>query len=161
LSGSSAVSQYAQVIQSALKEVGINVEIETLEDNTLREQLKQGQFQMNTAQWIGGNQDPIFLRDLFDSEEFPDKKANGRNRSRYSNPEFDRVVREAVNTTDKARAAQLYARAQEIVAVELPYLPLWYPANMVIASKRMNNIKNVSINASGDWSFVKDLTVGN
>jgi peptide/nickel transport system substrate-binding protein len=161
LSGSSAVSQYSQVIQSSLKEAGINVEIETLEDNTLREQLKQGQFQMNTAQWIGGNQDPIFLRDLFDSEEFPDKKANGRNRSRYSNPEFDKIVREAVNTTDKAKAAELYAKAQEIVAKELPYLPLWYPANMVIASKRMNNIKNVSINASGDWSFVKDLTVGN
>jgi peptide/nickel transport system substrate-binding protein len=161
LSGSSAVSQYSQVIQSSLKEVGINVEIETLEDNTLREQLKQGQFQMNTAQWIGGNQDPIFLRDLFDSDEFPDKKVSGRNRSRYSNPEFDKVVREAVNTTDKAKAAQLYARAQEIVAVDLPYLPLWYPANMIIASKRMNNIKNVTINASGDWNFVKDLTVGN
>ena len=161
LSGSSAVSLYSQVIQDSLKNAGINVEIETLEDNTLREQLKQGQFQMNTAQWIGGNQDPIFLRDLFDSEEFPDKKANGRNRSRYSNPEFDKIVREAVNTTDKAKAAELYARAQEIVAKDLPYLPLWYPANMVIASKRMNNIKNVNINASGDWSFVKDLTVGN
>ncbi|HEX8247320.1 MAG TPA: ABC transporter substrate-binding protein [Pyrinomonadaceae bacterium] len=161
LSGSSAVSLYSQVIQDSLKNAGINVEIETLEDNTLREQLKQGQFQMNTAQWIGGNQDPIFLRDLFDSDEFPDKKANGRNRSRYSNPEFDKIVREAVNTTDKARAAELYAKAQEIVANDLPYLPLWYPANMVIASKRMNNIKNVAINASGDWSFVKDLTIGN
>jgi peptide/nickel transport system substrate-binding protein len=161
LSGSSAVSQYSQVIQSSLKEVGINVEIETLEDNTLREQLKQGQFQMTVAQWIGGNQDPIFLRDLFDSEEFPDKKANGRNRSRYANAEFDKAVRAAVNTTDKAEAARLYAKAQEIVANELPYLPLWYPANMVIASKRLNNIKNVSINASGDWSFVKDLTLEN
>jgi peptide/nickel transport system substrate-binding protein len=158
LSGSSAVSQYSQVIQSSLKDAGINVEIETLEDNTLREQLKQGQFQMNTAQWIGGNQDPIFLRDLFDSDEFPDKKASGRNRSRYSNPEFDKIVREAVNTTDKAKAAQLYARAQEIVANDLPYLPLWYPSNMVIASKRLSNIK---INASGDWGFVKDLTLAN
>ncbi|HYP49399.1 MAG TPA: ABC transporter substrate-binding protein, partial [Pyrinomonadaceae bacterium] len=159
LSGSSAVSLYSQVIQDSLKAVGINVEIATLEENTLRDQLKQGQFQMTTAQWIGGNQDPIFLRDLFDSDEFPDKKPNARNRSRYANAEFDKIVREAVNTTDKAKAAQLYARAQEIVANDLPYLPLWYPANMVIASKRLDNIKNVSINASGDWSFVKDLTV--
>lgn len=161
LSGSSAVSLYSQVIQSMLKDAGINVEIETLEDNTLRDVLKQGQFQMNTAQWIGGNQDPIFLRDLFDSDEFPDKKANGRNRSRYANAEFDKIVREAVNTTDKAKAAQLYAKAQEIVANDLPYLPLWYPSNMIIASKRMNNIKNIQINPSGDWSFVKDLTLGN
>jgi peptide/nickel transport system substrate-binding protein len=161
LSGSSAVSLYSQVIQDSLKSAGINVRIETLEDNTLREQLKQGQFQMNTAQWIGGNQDPIFLRDLFDSDEFPDRKPNGRNRSRYANPKFDEIVRKAVNTTDKTEAAKLYAEAQEILANDLPYLPLWYPANMVIASKRLNNIKNIKINASGDWSFVKDLTIGN
>lgn len=161
LSGSSAVSLYSQVIQDSLKAVGVNVEIVTLEENTLREQLKQGQFQMTTAQWIGGNQDPIFLRDLFDSDEFPDRKANARNRSRYANPEFDKVVREAVNTTDKTKAAQLYAKAQEIVANDLPYLPLWYPSNMVIASKRLNNIKNVQINASGDWGFIKDLTLEN
>jgi peptide/nickel transport system substrate-binding protein len=154
--GSTAISQYAQVIQSALKEVGINAEIETLELNTLLEQLKQGQFQMTTAQWVGGNQDPIFLRDLFESNESPDKKAGGRNRSRYANPEFDRLILEAVNTVDKARARELYVKAQEIIANDLPYITLWYPSNMVVATKRIGNIK---INASGDWNFVKDLTI--
>lgn len=154
--GSTAISQYSQVIQNSLKEVGINAEIETLELNTLLEQLKQGQFQMTTAQWIGGNQDPIFLRDLFESHEFPDKKPGGRNRSRYSNPEFDKLVSEAVDTVDKARAKELYVKAQEIISNDLPLLPLWYPSNMVVATKRIGNIK---INASGDWSFIKDLTV--
>jgi hypothetical protein len=36
-------------------------------------------------------------------------------------------------------------------------LPLWYQANMVIAKK---NVGNIHVNASGDWGFVKDLTVG-
>lgn len=154
--GNNAVSFYAQIIQNSLKEVGINAEIETLENNTLLDQLKLGQFQMNTSIWIGGNQDPIFLRDLFASNESPDKKPGGRNRSRYSNPEFDKIVQEAVDSTDKAKSRELYVKAQEIVSRDLPLLPLWYPSNMVVASKRIGNIK---INPSGDWSFIKDLTV--
>lgn len=157
ISGSTAVSQYAQVIQDSLKKVGMNVEIEPLESNTLLEYLKLGKFQMNTSIWVGGNQDPIFLKDLFLSTESPDKKPEGgRNRSRYSNPEFDKVILEAVETLDKQKAKELYAKAQQIASLDLPLFPLWYPSNMVVASKRLSNIK---INASGDWTFVKDVIV--
>lgn len=156
LSGSSAVKQYAEVVQSMLKEVGINVELENAENQTFLEQLAKGQFQMSTSSWAGGNQDPIFLRDLFASTETPEKKTGGRNRSRYVNADFDRVVEEAVLSVDKTNAKNLYIKAQDIVANELPLLPLWYPANMVIANKRIGNIK---INASGDWNFVRNITV--
>ena len=70
-SGNAAVNQYAQVIQSSLNDVGLNIQIETLEVNTIRQQLAQGQFQMYTGIWIGGNQDPIFLRDLFQLDKDP------------------------------------------------------------------------------------------
>ena len=53
-------------------------------------------------------------------------------------------------------AKQLYGKAQEIVSNELPLFPLWYPANLVVANKRIGNIK---ISGSGDWSFLKDITV--
>ncbi|MBK7708770.1 MAG: ABC transporter substrate-binding protein [Acidobacteria bacterium] len=157
VAGNSAVNQYSQIVQNSLREVGFNVELETLELQTLVESLKSGQFEINTAIWIGGNQDPIFFRDLFASTEFPDRKDNGRNRARYSNPEFDKIIEEAVNTVDKEKAKQLYLRAQEIISNDVPLLPLWYPSSTVIASKKIGNIK---INASGDWSFVKDITVG-
>lgn len=155
-SGSAAISFYAQIIQQSLKDVGLNVEIEPLESSTLLDYLRLGKYQMNTSIWVGGNQDPIFLRDLFLSSETPDKKPNGRNRSRYSNPEFDRIILEAVETLDKQKAKELYSQAQQIVSRDLPLFPLWYPANMVVASKRLDNIK---INASGDWNFVKDVVV--
>lgn len=154
--GSTAISQYAQVIQSSLKDVGINAEIETLELNTLLDQFKQGQFQMTTAQWVGGNQDPIFLRDLFETNESPDKKPGGRNRSRYSNPEFDQIINEAFNTVERSKAKELYVKAQSILSVDLPYITLWYPSNMIVATKDIGNIK---INPSGDWNFIKELTV--
>ncbi|MBS1793995.1 MAG: ABC transporter substrate-binding protein [Acidobacteria bacterium] len=157
-SGNQAVNQYAQLIQNSLKKIGFNIELETLETLSLTESLKSGQFQMSTGIWIGGNQDPIFYRDLFASTDFPEKKLNGRNRARYSNPEFDKVIDEAVKTVDKAKAKELYAKAQEIISNDVPLLPLWYPTSMVISTKRIGNVK---INPSGDWGFVKDLTVTN
>ena len=154
--GNAAVSQYAQVIQNALKEIGLNVEIETLEGNVMRQQLALGQFQMNTGRWIGGNQDPIFLKDLFWSGAIPGEKVKCCNRSRYSNSEFDKIIEEAINATDRERAKDSYLKAQEIVSNEVPLFPLWYPANIVVANKRLGNIK---VGASGDWSFIKDITV--
>jgi peptide/nickel transport system substrate-binding protein len=155
-SGGAALKQYAEVIQSMLTEVGIKVELDSAENQTFLEQLAKGQFQMSTAIWAGGNQDPIFLRDLFASSETPEKKTGGRNRSRYVNTEFDKIVEEAVLSVDKATAKNLYIKAQDVVANDLPLFPLWYPANMVIANKRIGNIQ---INASGDWSFLKNVTV--
>ena len=155
-SGNAYVNNYAQVIQSSLSDVGINIQIETLEVNTIRTQLGQGQFQMYTGIWIGGNQDPIFLRDLFATSKIPIPPVGCCNRSRYSNPELDKILVDAVNATDREAAKALYIRAQEIVSNELPLFPLWYPANLVVANKRIGNIK---LTGSGDWSFVKDLTV--
>ncbi|MEO7659727.1 MAG: ABC transporter substrate-binding protein, partial [Pyrinomonadaceae bacterium] len=75
---------------------------------------------------------------------------------RYVNSEVDRLVEEAINEVDRSRAKELYGQTWEIVSSELPLLPLWYPANMVVSNKRIGNIK---ISPSGDWSFIKDVTV--
>jgi peptide/nickel transport system substrate-binding protein len=157
ISGSSgSARQYSGVIFNYLKDVGIPVSIETSELNTLFDLLRRGQFQMSYGQWVGGNQDPIFYHDLFASTEIPTETRASRNRSRYSNPELDKILNEAANTYDHAKATPLYRQAQEIVSRDLPVFPLWYQANMVIAKKTVGNIH---VNASGDWGFVKNLTV--
>jgi peptide/nickel transport system substrate-binding protein len=158
-SGNQYVNQYSQVIQSSLADVGLNVQIETLEVNTIRTQLAQGQYQMYTGVWIGGNQDPIFLRDLFDTSKIPGTSgATCCNRSRYSNPDVDKLVEQAIDitATNRDQAKQLYGQTWQIVSNDLPLLPLWYPANIVIANKRIGNIH---ISPSGDYSFVKDITL--
>ena len=157
VSGSSvAAKNCAGVIQNYLKNVGVPVSIETAELNTLFDELRRGNFQIFYGQWVGGNQDPIFFKDLYATSEIPTETRASRNRSRYSNKEVDALLDEAVNTFDREKAKQLYARAQEIVSREVPVLPLWYQANIVIAQK---NVANINVNASGDWRFVKNVTV--
>ena len=157
LSGSSiAGRQYAGVIQNYLKLVGIPVEIQTPEQNTLFDELRRGNFQIAYTQWVGGNQDPIFYKDLFATSEIPTPTRPSRNRSRYSNKELDALLEEAVNTFDRLKARELYVRIQDIVSREVPVFPLWYQSNIVIAKK---NVGNIQVNASGDWGFVRNLTV--
>jgi peptide/nickel transport system substrate-binding protein len=159
VSGSSASGRnYAGVIYNYLKAVGIPVEIVTPEQNTVFDEVRRGNFQIFYSQWVGGNQDPIFYKDLFASSEIPTETRASRNRSRYSNKELDALLDEAVNTFDRGKGKELYAKIQETVSRELPVLPLWYQANIVIARK---NVGNIQVNASGDWSFVRNLTITN
>ena len=146
---SAPTRQYAGIIQNQLKQVGIPCEIETVEFNTLLEQQTKGQFQLTTGRWVGGNQDPVYLNDLFHTGSF-------RNRGRYSNPELDKILEEAVSASDRAHAKELFVRAQEIASRELPQFPLWYVDQMVVARKSVQNIK---VPVDGDWRFLRDVTV--
>ncbi|MBA2504252.1 MAG: ABC transporter substrate-binding protein [Pyrinomonadaceae bacterium] len=150
LGSSVAISRYASVIQNAIKEIGVPVEIETMELQALLEAQSRGQYQLSAGSWVGGNQDPIFLRDLFTPTRF--------NRTQYSNPDIERILAEATTTTDRERARALYAEAQSIVTRDMPMLPLWYPANMIIARKSVGNIE---VDPSGDWRFIRKLTLEN
>ena len=156
LSGSSVAGrQYAVVVQNQLKDVGIPINIQTFEGTTLFDEMRNGNFQIAYSQWVGGNQDPIFYKDLFATSEIPTRQRPARNRSRYSNPELDKLLDEAVNTFDRQKARELYIKVQDIVSRDVPVFPWWYQSNIVIARKNVGNIK---VDASGDWGFVKNLT---
>ncbi len=156
--GGAATSQYAQVIQLALTDIGLTIQIETLEVNVIRTQLAQGQYQMYTGAWIGGNQDPMFLRDLFSSTRIPGGTVSCCNRSRYNNPDVDKLLDDAVNSADREKAKAAYVKAWDIISRDVPLFPLWYPANIIVSNKRIGNVK---IGPSGDWGFLKDITVAN
>src|SRR5215210_4855089 len=104
---SAPTRQYASIIQNQLKQVGIPCEIDQVEFNTMLEQQRKGQFQMTTGRWVGGNQDPIYLYDLFHTGAY-------QNRGRYSNPEVDKILEEAFAASDRAKAKEQYTRAWDI-----------------------------------------------
>jgi peptide/nickel transport system substrate-binding protein len=156
LSGSSLSGrQYAGVIQNNLKQVGIPMEIQTQEQNAFFDDLRRGNFQIAYSQWVGGNQDPIFYKDLFATSEIPTETRPSRNRSRYSNKDLDALLDQAVNTFDRQKAKDLYTKIQGIVSRDVPVFPLWYQSNVVIARK---NVQNINVNASGDWGFIRNLS---
>jgi ABC-type transport system substrate-binding protein len=150
------LGQYAQAVQHSLQEVGLNVRIEKIDAGTLRMELARGEFQMTIGTWIGGNQDPLFLRDLFSTSKIPRDGVSCCNRSRYSKQEVDMLLDQATIEEDRTKAVALYSNAWGLISNDLPVLPLWYPANIVVSDRRIGNIE---LNEIGDMSFVKDLTI--
>lgn len=59
--GNATVIQYAQVVQSSLRAIGLNVEIEVLEANVLRKQLTFGEFHNECGQMDRRQTRPDFL----------------------------------------------------------------------------------------------------
>jgi peptide/nickel transport system substrate-binding protein len=79
------------------------------------------------------------------------------NRGRYCNPALDDLIIRSERATDLSEKRGLYGEVQKTASRELPQIYLWYPANVVVARRRVGNI---SIDLSGAWYFVKDLTLG-
>ena len=84
--------------------------------------------------------------------------AGGANRSRYCNPQVDRWIEDAQRATSRDQQGQYYHMIQQTAGQELPQIYLWYPANVLIAR---NRVQDIQIEPSGSWYFISRLTLEN
>ncbi|MDE1177420.1 MAG: ABC transporter substrate-binding protein [Edaphobacter sp.] len=143
----------AMVMQQQLRAAGIRLELRSAEFGTFYADVTRGAFQMYALRWIGSNEDPDIFRYTYGSAAFPPK---GANRGRYSNPRVDALLTAAAAETDEAKRRQDYVEVQKILAVDLPGIPLWYPNNEVVYSRR---IAGVQPEASGTFSYLRTITI--
>ncbi len=139
----------AQAIQAQLREAGIVLTLRSAEFGTFYSDITKGAFQMYMLRWIGSNEDPDIFRYAYATESFPPK---GANRGRYSNARVDALLKMASAETDEAVRRREYVEVQQILAQELPSIPLWYPDNVVMHSSRL---KAVTLNAGGSFDFLR------
>lgn len=137
------------VLQQQLREVGIALDIRTYEFATFFSDITKGAYQMYSMRWIGGNQDPDIFEYVFDSASFPPKRAN---RTFYSNPRVDELIREGRTTLDQEKRRDIYAEIQRILAEELPYINLWYLDNVLVHT---NRVRGITVNPAGNYDFLK------
>ncbi|MGH9829030.1 MAG: hypothetical protein ACREDR_37910, partial [Blastocatellia bacterium] len=83
--------------------------------------------------------------------------SGGANRSRYCNPDVDRWIEQAQESTSLDAQKQLYFKIQDTASIDLPQIYLWYPSNVLVASKR---VVSVQIDPSGSWYFLTRLSLG-
>jgi peptide/nickel transport system substrate-binding protein len=113
--------QTAQIIQSNLKELGIELVIEPVEWGTYLERSAMGEHELLLGGWFPGTNDSdIVLYPLYHSNA----KGSAGNRSFYSNPEYDKLVAMGRQETDVEKRAELYREAQVILEEDLPIIPI-------------------------------------
>jgi peptide/nickel transport system substrate-binding protein len=139
----------ATILQQQLRAAGIDLQLRSAEFGTFYADITRGVFQMYVLRWIGSNEDPDIFRYAYDSASFPPK---GGNRGFYANPRLDALLRDAAASSDQQKRRALYVEAQRILADDLPGIPLWYPNNEVIHTRRL---AGVVPRASGDYDFLR------
>jgi peptide/nickel transport system substrate-binding protein len=141
------------VIQQDLARVGIDLDVRSYEFATFYADVLKGNFQLFSLQWVGGALvDPDILRRVFHSQQIPPA---GFNRGYYNNPEVDRLIDLATQTVDVSQRKAYYAAAQQVIAEDAPYIPIWNRINAVIARPSLAGLR---INPIGDFSSLKDVT---
>jgi peptide/nickel transport system substrate-binding protein len=143
-----ATRSLAAVLQQQLRAVGIALDIRTYEFATFLSDVTHGEFQMYSLRWVGGNEDPDIFT-LFESDKTP---PTGANRGYYSNPRVDALIDQARRELDQNARKQLYAEIQVILAQQLPYIDLWYFDNVVVHSRRIQDVK---LSSSGSYDFLR------
>ncbi|MDC9580936.1 peptide ABC transporter substrate-binding protein SapA [Xenorhabdus sp. PR6a] len=137
----------AELIQADLAQVGIKIAIRPVEGRFQENQLMDKTHDMTLAGWSTDSNDPdSFFRPLLSCAAI----ASQTNLSRWCSSVFDDALRQALLNQQLASRIKNYHVAQEILAQQLPVLPLAYAMRLQISRY---NIKGLVLSPFGNSAF--------
>src|SRR5699024_9467530 len=133
--------EMAVVMQSQLKKVGINAKIKTFEWNTYLSLVNAGlEDKAGMAEMSWTTNAPITLPMLtLRTASFPDK--GGFNSGYYANPKVDAIIDKLSVETGKKKRVALYAKLQQIVVDDAPWVFVANGKFVVAMSKHLQGLK--------------------
>ena len=142
----------ATIYQHQLKKIGIEMDIRSYDWGTFYGDIKAGRFQLYSLSWIGIKTPDIFFYTSHSNAIPP----NGANRGRYVDKHADELITKASSFVDLKEQSKHYAKLQEYLLEQLPYVPLWYEDNVVITQKY---ISNYAISSDGNYDGLINVTL--
>ena len=129
----------AGFLKDALREVGINLTVESRDVNQHFPHVMAGKHQLAVGGWSSDNNDPDnFLYPLLDSDNISE---HGNNLSRYRNDAFHQLILAGQRELDVDKRLGIYREAQEIAFADAPVVPLVHTRNRVAQSPRVKDYK--------------------
>ena len=126
---SSTSPRVVEIIQRGLSEAGLAIKPVMMDQAALDAAAAEGNYEINVVGFGGLGGDADQLRRNFAT----DSPARGFSRALgYSNPEFDALANAQISMSDPAARQQAISAMQDILANDLPVLPLYYTARIVI-----------------------------
>ena len=134
----------AVILQDQLKQIGIDLTIETVEWGAFLDGTARGDHEMYLLGWGTVTRDPDY--GMFELISTSTMGAAG-NRSFYSNPEVDKLLEAGKTELDPEKRKEIYKQIQEIIRKDLPMYMIVYPLNNVVTKKDIKNFKLDPANA--------------
>lgn len=114
----------AEVVVRALKAIGVEAKPEAVDMASFIPRLVKGDTELSLIMSGGMNtgNEPDYLRTVYSSKTKSVQHAQG-----YVNAEVDRLAQQQLVTLDEGKRKPMVARIQQLVARDVPVLPLFYP----------------------------------
>ncbi|MCP8351036.1 MULTISPECIES: ABC transporter substrate-binding protein [Pseudomonas] len=110
----------AEMIQADWAKIGIKASIVSYEWGEYMKRAKAGENGAMLIGWSGDNGDPDnWLGTLYGCDA-----VNGNNFSKWCDPAYDALIKQAKATPDQARRTELYKQAQHIIKAQVPITPI-------------------------------------
>lgn len=153
-SGNSARAQIAQIVQESLSEIGITVEIESIDLAAFRDRFKEFDYDFMINSGQSDAPDP---NGLVTFQADPEGFSNSF-WTHYTNPEVTKLMHEGRTTPDGEKREQIYLDIQEILAGDVPYIPVYYSPNLHGTTDKVHGLEslpNGSVRFQDAWVTAK------
>jgi len=134
-------AKIAEAIGQMLTRVGIKTEVITMPRSVYFKRASRGgpngtpEFSFVLVGWGAGTGEPSSpLKSLIHTYD-KSRGFGASNRGRYSNPEVDKLIEDALATVDDAKRAEILAKATEVSLQDVAIIPLHYQVNTWAARK--------------------------
>ena len=118
-------SEFASYIANELQQVGIRIQVETVQKSLLLEETAKSDALFFRGSWIADYPDAEnYLSVFYGRNPAPP------NYTRYKNPQFDNLYEKALTEKDDSVRYKIYQQADQLMIKDAPVVPLWY--DMVI-----------------------------
>jgi peptide/nickel transport system substrate-binding protein/oligopeptide transport system substrate-binding protein len=132
------VVDMAEIIQSYMKETGLNVKIKQLEWSAYKAAINNAEPDIFWLSWWADYSDPEnFLFPLFHSSNHG---ASG-NRTRYTNKEVDRLIEAGQKAVNQLERNYYYMMAEKIITEETPWVFFWHKIDFTLRQPYLKNYK--------------------
>ena len=125
----------SQILQDALRQIGVRMEISSMEGAAFLDRVLKRNFQAAFLAWTN-DPDP----DPFSNFHSTQKAPEGSNLAGYANAEADELIVQARGEFDPARRADIYHQLHEVLARDQPYLWTVQVASKWAVNKRVQNV---------------------
>ena len=136
----------AEMLQSDWAKIGLKVKIVSYEWGEYIKRTKNGEHDISLIGWTGDNGDPDnWLGTLYSCDAI-----GGNNYSMWCNAQYDAIINQAKNVTDREQRTALYKQAQHMIKQQVPITPI---AHSTVNQPLNADVKGFTVSPFGRNAF--------
>jgi oligopeptide transport system substrate-binding protein len=130
---SEAHKQIAEAVQQMWRtNLGLDISLRNEEWKVYLDSQVNLNYDLSRSAWIGDYPNPETFLDLFVS-------GGGNNNTGYANPDYDRILAQALATSDSSARAALHQQLETLLMRDLPIIPLYFYKRVFLINPRVKN----------------------